>query len=154
MKPIYLPVNRNSKDFQLIHLDMLKAYGIAFKFNFSNTDDSFLIKDGKLILATIFGPKEYKISIDKKFRAVNDSKYGFMIDILTTNNKFEQGKFPSSDTERGDNFRIAEMDIDGAVKPEFLIDLHISNKEILSGFKEFTGKAVDWGTEFCRFYIV
>lgn len=153
MKPIYLKVDRKSNDFQLVHLDALHGYGIAFKFIFFENKNAFLITDAKLIKASSNGPIEYEVKIDKEFREVNEANFKFQIDISSSLNIYKPGHLPATDLERGNGYIAAIMDADGIIKTECLIDLHINNKESL--VKSLNKKlAVDWGTEFCKFYIV
>ena len=166
MDPIYLSINRKSKDFQLVHIDVLNRYGIALKFDFSTTNNSFVIKDGKLIVATPTRqdtppePEEFTIRIKEKFDGVIDpEEYGFKIGVQTTTDTYHPNRFPSTDLERGENYKITQITGSG-IKPEFLIDLHIINKkETVRHFNAAAAAdddeaAVSWGTEFCRFYII
>ena len=121
MDPIFLPINRRSKDFQLVHLDALNRYGIALRFDFSSSSNSFKIIDGKLIRASKKGPIECKINIDKEFRAINNPKleYSFQIDIECTADPYQAGKFPSNNAESGDNYNVAVANRQGIITKEY-----------------------------------
>jgi hypothetical protein len=148
MSPIYLPVYRKNKDFQLVHIDVLKSYAITLKFDFSTKENTFKIIDGKLILATIKGPLEYNISA-KNFRINNNTSVsGYEIDITFLNDKFSNGGSNLDDTEN--SFNPTEITKDGHISTKSLIDIHINETKSFS----LDGFFIKFGTEFCKFYIV
>lgn len=146
MSPIYLPVFRKNKDFQLVHIDVLKSYAISLKFDFSTKNNTFKIIDGKLILATIKGPLEYNISA-RNFR-INSNGNGYEIDITFLNDKISNGDSNFDDIEN--SFTPTEITEDGHISTKSLIDIHIEETKSFSP----DGIRIKFGTEFCKFYIV
>ena len=157
---MYLVVDSKNPDFQLVHVDVLNGWGLAFKFNFIS-DTEFEILEAKHIIAHHIKPIEYPIKDIKKSEPDNTTNthgYKLSVEIYATqpsnhsrfDRKVENNAYRKKKTLHSESPGI-----------EHLIDVHISNKpkknnltEITSGNATKKVPKVDFGTEFCKFYIV
>lgn len=157
---MYLVVDSKNPDFQLVHVDALNGWGLALQFNFIN-DTEFEILAAKHIIANRSGTIEYPLKKIQKTdpddnRNSDRYKYKLKIEIFLTkptssstfNVKIENIEYTKKKSSQSESPRI-----------EHLIDVHISNNPYKTNLTEKTlestdGPIVDFGTEFCRFYVV
>lgn len=179
----YLKIDPNLENvYQIVHVDTKWRYGIIAKFKFSKSNpNTFTVTHIKSISVDMTGKmSQYKVQINTECRNVSEIippieppiNHGYQIDITLTN---EEGK------EENDDFRVDCLNNEcrrkfasNSVEKENIVDLHILNKpkamkfssydsiqkvkDALIQTRQFSNEelniAVDFGTEFCKFYVL
>lgn len=161
MKPkFYLPIDSENPDFQFIHIDVLQKFAVACKFNFNADKTKFDITHAKIIRATTLGPDFMSFKSLSNTTSVTDltKEYAWQMTIdLTPDVRDPDDPVNFS---KGNDFNIKRT---GAPKREHLIDLCIPNLSFFIDLYEWLSSedsdkkrpiTADFGTHFCKFYIV
>lgn len=167
-KHIYLKIDSQETDYQPIHLDVKNQYGILCKFKFDVlTPNEFEITHIKSLAIGSFGVlEEFQVNILKTCDEDRSPgiDYGYKIILELTTLKGNTDDYFKV-IKNGTQHKFTKKT--GAILHKiYRIDTHIDEKpnepKVVHNLKEelnieknnFLSKNIDFGTEFCRFYVV
>lgn len=157
-----LPIDSKNTNYQFIHLDLDRSYGIACKFDFTANDSTFKITHTKVVLTDPNDetkPAYYAYKNLSGTEIVNENDYKWQIKV-----DLEEDKNRSAETQlEVGEIRKSVFDLkpkDECINTKHIIDVCIENLEtttipIPNKLKlDDEGIVVKFGSHFCKFYIV
>jgi len=145
---MYLTIDSKNPDYQFVHIDINRNYGVACKFKFyeDGGNETFTITHSVVIKTGPGGPSYHSVnSLSSTTQASADANYKYQINADLTQ---DPDKIPGEEREDSKNNAFIRK-TDGEPKKEHIIDLHIlSHPDGTIDIKP------DYGNGYCKFYII